>query len=193
MTAPVGIGDFACTVEAVYKLTPEAERVTDPAASTLQTPITEGTVAGWVFDLSGEVSARIGEWDELNVPHKARVVAAARVVVANGAASYLEAARYPTRSSGDSYAAVLWDRYISGIEALALIVAFLIKDEEGVDPGPGEDDGGPSRVQFSFPPPFFTDSLPAVEYAAGVITREEATTPWPYMPDQGDGTGVTDG
>ena len=79
---------FDCTVDAVYALAPETERLTDGATSRMPTPITEATVAGWITDVGAQV----------------------------GAASYLEAARYPTTSglNDSSYPGVLWGRSRGG-------------------------------------------------------------------------------
>jgi hypothetical protein len=158
MTSPVAIGPFAATVDAVYNLAPEAERVTDGNLSKLPTPITEDTVARWVEEVSAAVSVGIGPWASFTGPTLERVSAAARAVVANGAASYLEAARYPTRAdlNDSTYAGVLWRRYTDGVATLAGQVTALI------------DAGGPDVIIFTgragpfgvFPEPYFVDGDP---------------------------------
>ena len=50
---------FDCTVDAVYALAPEAERLTDGATSRMPTPITEATVAGWITDVGAQVAGAL--------------------------------------------------------------------------------------------------------------------------------------
>src|SRR5664279_5360870 len=45
---------FDCTVDAVYALAPETERLTDGATSRMPTPITEATVAGWITEVGAQ-------------------------------------------------------------------------------------------------------------------------------------------
>lgn len=161
MTAPPVVpgayGVFQTTLDAVYDLCPEAERVTDANASQLPTPITEDTVARWIEDISNAVSAGIGPWPMIAGPAGERIQAAAKAVIANGAASYLQAARYPTRaSSNDStYSGVLWLRYQQGLDALKAQVTAII-DEGGTEvvPEPGAGTKGPYGA---FPPTYFAD------------------------------------
>lgn len=129
------IGTFKCTVDLVYALCPEAERVTDSNQSGLNTPITEVTVEQWVLDLDASVNAAIGAWSVITGTTRDEIVAAGRRVVADGAASYLEAARYPTRASlnDSTYAGVLWERYLAGVAALrARVTEILDTGGEGV-------------------------------------------------------------
>lgn len=161
MSAPggVGVGVFDTLVDAVYALCPEADRVTDANnGSRLQTPITEDTVASWIVDVSAAVDAGIGPWGDITgTVVLARVTAAARAVVANGAASYLEAARYPTRANlnDSTYAGVLWQRYLAGLAQLKAEVKEIITDD---DPGDVDVDGrgGPFG---RFPCTYFVDGI----------------------------------
>src|SRR5450631_834374 len=50
---------FDCTVDAVYALAPETERLTDGATSRMPTPITEATVAGWITDVGAQVAGAL--------------------------------------------------------------------------------------------------------------------------------------
>jgi hypothetical protein len=152
-------GVFDTTVDAVYDLAPEADRVTDPNNSTLPTPITEDTVARWIVDISNAVAGSIGPWGDITGEVAlSGVKSAARACIANGAASYLEAARYPTRANmnDSSYAGVLWARYTAGVTALKEQVKLIIAED---DPGEVEQ-GGPSGGPFgSFPPTYFADGM----------------------------------
>ena len=152
-------GVFATTVEAVYALAPEAERITDPADSRMPTPITEATVAGWILDLSAQLA---GAALRLNLVDPGPVLddlhASARATVACGAASYLEAARYPTRAglNDSSYAGVLWARYQQGTAALVVQLDAAI-----MDAGPEIEHVGPESGPFGrFPDPFWADLGP---------------------------------
>ena len=154
MSAPIGM--FGCTVESVYALAPEAERVTDGNNSRMPTPITEDTVAGWITDIDAEVAGALVRINLIGVgPNLTTLQTAARTVVANGAASYLEAARYPTRSSlnDTTYAGVLWGRYQAGVTALVSQLNAVIVDA-GSDVGTTGAESGPFGV---FPCTYFTD------------------------------------
>lgn len=147
---------FGTPVGAVYALCPEAERVTDPNASRLPTPITETTVAGWIVDISSAVAVGIGPWGSFTGPTLESIRAAARAVVANGAASYLEAARYPTAAglNDSNYAGMLWARYTVGVEALKAQVTELLDSGGGdvVTPETG-------RAVAAFPATYFGDGV----------------------------------
>lgn len=175
---------FGCTVDAVYQLAPEAERLTDPAGSALATPITESTVQQWIIDVSSALSAGIGDWADLTGDTLLGVQAAGRAVVACGAASYLEAARYPTHSSmnDSSYAGVLWLRYTEGMASLAATVKAAV-DAGGEDVTPDVRESGPFG---SFPPAYFADA--PVQLVGAVV---DPTGVWVGGGDWPD-MGVTD-
>jgi len=153
-----GVGVFAALVDAVYRLAPDAERISETNNDArMPTPITEETVKAWVIEVSDAVSIGIGPWGNLTGDTLERVRAAARAVVANGAASYLQAARYPTKSTlnDSSYAGVLWERYKEGLANLKALIAELLEDggEDIVVPGAGSGGGF-----GSFPAPYFLDA-----------------------------------
>jgi hypothetical protein len=150
-------GVFDALVDAVYALCPEADRVTDSNQSGLSTPITEDTVRTWLLDVSAFVDARLGRWHELTGATLTRITSAARTVVTDGAASYLEAARYPTRASlnDSTYAGVLWDRYQTGLLALQADVTELF-DDPGADGDVAASTSGPYGA---FPPTYFADGM----------------------------------
>lgn len=156
---PAVYGVFDATVDSVYDLVPEADRVTDANNSTLPTPITEDTVARWLVAVSDAVAAGIGDWRGFTGDNLEAVKAAGRAVVANGAASYLEAARYPTRAGLDdsTYAGVLWTRYTQGVTALAESVAASVATG---DTGGGADSVQSGPFGAGFPDPFFVDGDP---------------------------------
>lgn len=155
---PTGYGVFNTTVESVYALAPEAERVTDPNTSRMPTPITEATIGGWITDLSAQVA---GAALRLNLIDPGPVLdglyASARSVVACGAASYLEAARYPTRASlnDSTYAGVLWARFTTGTTALVAQLNAVIVDA-GVEVETTGTESGPFGY---FPRKYFTDGM----------------------------------
>lgn len=160
MTAPTGLAPFGTLVDDVYDLTPEVERVTDPNQSNLPTPITEDTVGRYITSVSSAVAAGIGPWGTLTGGSLDAVKAAARTVVANGAASYLQAARYPSRAgvNDSSYAGVLWQRYESGLAALKAEVARIIDAGTGTGPDPEDPLVGSNGGPFgSFPLTYFAD------------------------------------
>ncbi len=156
------IPPFGVTVDEVFALCPEAERLTVPDGR-LPTPITDARVHQWVVDVSNRVQAKIGdEWVVLEpVSRRETIRNAGRSVVAVGAASYLEAARYSTdRGVNDagSYPDVLWTRYKESLSDLVDLV-----DRWVIPVVAGEGDGSPaagSGAHWSFPPPVFCDRRP---------------------------------
>lgn len=154
--APAVYGSFATTIDAAFRLCPEAERVTDPNESRLPNPITEDTIAAWIVEVSDLLGTMIGEWDELTGATATRVIAGCRAAVANGAASYMEAARYPTQQSG--YAATLWARFLAIAAALAETIAHEIGEGGGDVEPPADASGGAPYA--AFPATYFTDADP---------------------------------
>lgn len=171
-------GPFGATVDGVIALVPTA-RLLDDTAVPVPVPtgglepgrgggtfaVSVSTVAAWVEELSARLALRLDGWQRLTATPVApettsdrdQLVAFARDLVHNGAASYLEAARYPERSAAatTSYAAVLWARFESGLADLSTWLERRLEDGTDVADAPALA-GVPAA---SFPPPRFLDSL----------------------------------
>jgi hypothetical protein len=169
------VAPFGATRAGVTGLVPEARLVPGDALVEGRYGVTEAQVDRWLDELSGDVSVRLDGWERLtNVAvldttggepvtliegDRDRVRAWAAGVIHNGAASYLEAARHPERSSvnSDSYSAVLWDRYTTGLDRVA---AWLTGRLDALEPGdveePAPEYAGPA---YSFPTPLIGDRL----------------------------------
>lgn len=138
---------FDASVAGVQALIPEAKLPVTLAPGVRG--VTVAQAEAWVADFSGRVALRLTGYDLLPEPQLSRVRQAARDLVHNATASYVEAARFPERAL-DGYAALLWSRYAEGLSSLE---AWLRPD-----PG-GGGDGGLSSLAgtpaFSFPLPLF--------------------------------------
>lgn len=134
------VAPFDATVAGVTALVPEATVVDTVVPG--QRAVTRDQVASWVAALSANVDARLTARSRLDAddPRSVAVVAAARDLVHNGAASYLEAARHPERASktDTSYAEVLWARYTDGLVALAATLDGWLDDGAGVPLAPSQ-------------------------------------------------------
>lgn len=162
MTAPAEpVPPFGTTVAGVLALVPEAKLVTEEAKAAGAKGVTELDVLGWLDGLSATVSLRLDGWEQLeavatdeldSLPDRELFVARARDLVHNGAASYLEAARYPERAgrAGTSYDTVLWARFEAGLLELA---GWLSRRVDTGDSGVAS--AAPS-LAYSFPEPSFT-------------------------------------
>lgn len=156
--APPPVAPFGATVAGVLALTPEATLVTAAQLVAGRRGVTEADVIGWLEGLSARVSLRLDGWERLeavvidgadSLPDRAILIAQARDLVHNGAASYLEAARYPERAAkaDTSYAAVLWARFEGGLE---LLYGWLsVRVNTGLLEGGAT--GGTPSLDFSFP------------------------------------------
>lgn len=131
---------FDATVAGVTALVPEATVVDTVVPG--QRAVTHDQVTSWVAALSANVDARLAARGRLpgDDPRSVAVVAAARDLVHNGAASYLEAARHPERASktDSSYAEVLWQRYTGGLAALGAALDGWLDDGAGLAPAPSQ-------------------------------------------------------
>lgn len=161
-----GVAPFGASVAGVTSLVPEARLWTS------SNPIPAGTyavtidqVAAWVDELTGVVAMTLDGWQRLNAVAVApettsdrdQLVAYARTVVHNGAASYLEAARHPERAgvNDTSYAAVLWARYTDGLTRLTAWLATRLAAGDTADgPDPAAD-----LPAYAFPTPLVGDLL----------------------------------
>lgn len=167
------VAPFGATRNGVTGLVPEARLTPGDAVVVGKYGVTEGQVDRWLDELSGDVSVRLDGWERLSdAPvlaedevtvlvegDRTRLRAWAAGVVHNGAASYLEAARHPERAgvNDTSYAAVLWDRYVAGLDKVAAWLEGRLEDpDQGDQPTPDADATGPL---FSFPAPLVGDRL----------------------------------
>ena len=162
MTAPAEpVPPFGATVAGVLALVPEAKLVTQADRDAGRHGVTVEDVLGWLAGLSATVSLRLDGWEQLeaattdeldSLPDRELFVARARDLVHNGAASYLEAARYPERAgrAGTSYDTVLWARFEAGLLELAGWLSRRVDTGEA-----GASVAAPS-LAYSFPEPSFT-------------------------------------
>lgn len=171
-TPDAPVAPFGATRAGVTGLVPEARLVAGDVLVEGRYGVTEAQVDRWLDELSGDVSVRLDGWerltdepvlDELGAVliegDRTRLRAWAAGVIHNGAASYLEAARHPERSSlnEDTYSGVLWARYTTGLDKLAGWLDLRLAALE-----PGDVDladayaGGPA---FEFPAPLVGDGL----------------------------------
>lgn len=134
MPSTTPVDPFGCTVADVAALVPEATILASRSAG--QKGVTEADVTDWITRLSSETAVALHRWSNLPEGQRTSITTTARNLVANGAASYLEAARAPERAAianTASYAQVLWERYTSGVKALAVTVnEWLTQDPSGV-------------------------------------------------------------
>lgn len=162
---------FGATRLGVTGLVPEARLIPGDVLPVGKYGVTEAQVDRWLDELSGDVAVRLDGWERLsNDPvldgitvlidgDRDRLKAWAAGVIHNGAASYLEAARHPERAgvNDTSYAAVLWDRYTTGLDKLDAWLTKRLDDLETGDELPGDVDAdGPG---YYFPTPLIGDSL----------------------------------
>lgn len=158
------VAPFGATRKGVTDLVPEARLIAgDGPLPAGQYGITEAQVDRWVDELTGAVAMRLDGWQGLPAEPLApeldsdrdQLTAYARTIIHNGAASYLEAARHPERSSVNdtTYAGLLWDRYKSGLDELATWLEVRLAAGA---PTPDTGGGGPA---FSFPTPLVGDGL----------------------------------
>jgi hypothetical protein len=146
---------FGATVTGVAALVPSAPiRDQIPAG---QKGITTAQVETWLDELSNTVDLRLAGRERLrDEARKTALVDAARGVVCNGVASYVEAARFAERAAvaDTSYAEVLWRRYQSGLVELVALLTGWLDDEDDAVPEPGG--GSPA---WSFPETAFPDGM----------------------------------
>ena len=108
------------SVDDVLALVPEAQ-LGQPVDAVASRAITEADVQAWIEQAAGAVQVRCSGWMALPPADRAAFKAAARGVVARGAAALLEAARFPERSgvADTSHAQWLRAQYEAGLEELA--------------------------------------------------------------------------
>lgn len=167
METDTPVEPFGATVAGAWALVPEARLYDGPMPPPAGTyAVTVPQVDAWVREVSGAVAMRLTGWQGLNdepvapetTSDRDQLIEYARTVIHNGAASYLEAARHPERSSvnTESYSAVLWQRYRDGLEDLAGWIEKRLTAPEAGDELPVDGAGGPIG---SFPVPLFGDGV----------------------------------
>lgn len=165
--ADAPVAPFGATRKGVTDLVPEARLIPgDGPLPAGQYGITEAQVDRWVDELTGAVAMRLTGWQRLNDQpvepetdsDRDQLIAYARTLIHNGAASYVEAARHPERAEPNttSYAGVLWDRYRTGLDELTgWLEARLAADDAGDEDAPVDT----GDLAYSFPAPLFGDGL----------------------------------
>lgn len=162
---PVEPVTWGCTVDDVLRLLPGVV-ITDglvmesgpsnPHYRGTGRRITREDVQEYIRSVASRVSARVWRFDAAPDRFRDNLRLMARDLVANGAASYVQAALYPAgtgSNDGGGYAGVLWARFQTELDDLAAQVEDAVTN-------PGEDGlgvGGP--VSSSGPAPFFSDEL----------------------------------
>lgn len=165
MTSPAEpVPPFGATVAGVLALVPEAKLITAADRTAGRFGVTADDVLEWLAGLSARVSRTLDGWEQLeavttddadSLPDRALLIAEARDAVHNGAASYLEAARYPERAgrAGTSYDTVLWARFERILEEL---YAWLRVRVDTGEAGAELAGGGAPSLAYSFPEASFT-------------------------------------
>lgn len=156
------VDPFGASAQGAIDLVPEARIRTGPPVAG-QYGVTIAQVQAWVEELTGVLGMTLDGWERLSdspedgqpTSDREDLASYARTVIHNGAASYLEAARHPERAgvNDTSYAAVLWARYLEGLDRLT---GWLAARLAALEPGDEDYAGGPDG---SFPDPLFGDGL----------------------------------
>lgn len=161
---------FGATRAGVTALVPEAQVVAELAPG--RRGVTEAQLDAWLAELSGRVARALDGWETLpdepdpaeteageTLSDREELILAARGVVHNGAASYLEAARHPEQAgkATTTYAAVLWQRFEDGLAELVDWLAIRLERGDPADTGDGL--VGAPGLAYAFPDPTFTAGL----------------------------------
>lgn len=166
MTTPAPLADvppWDANVDGVRDLLPDATIYRDGTVPAGRRGVTEPQVRTWLVGLSGRASLYLDGWEKLSttvdegaeLSDRQRFADLARDAVHNGAASYVEAARYPEQQgkAATSYAAVLWSRYEAVLEELKRWLDVRLAAPAELDPTATTAGGEPA---YYFPPPSFT-------------------------------------
>lgn len=158
---PVEPVTWGATVDDVLRLLPGVV-ITDGVISEPSNSMYVGTgrkvtredVQGFIWMVASRVSARAWKFEQAPERFRENVRTMARDLVANGAASYTQAALYPAGTAtneGGGYAGVLWERFQTQLDTLAEQVEDAVSNPE---------DGATSGwVSSSAPAPFFSDEM----------------------------------
>ncbi|WP_053207943.1 hypothetical protein [Jiangella muralis] len=149
---------WGATVDGVAALLPDAPLLESAPVNPQpgQKIVTRATVQEWVDQFCAKVALRLDGWEALRDDSRREYVKlTACDLVHNAAGSYAQAARFPERAgkATDSYSGILWDRYTTGLDALAKLVEEWTQDpDESADPTS-------DRPAWSFPPVTFYDGI----------------------------------
>ena len=153
---------FGCDVDDVLRLLPGVTVVDGPVVGPSNPRyagqgrvVSREDVEGFIVQVASRVSARLWRFDRTPEVFRENVRVMARDLVANGAASYVQAAVFPGSTSpndGSSYAAVLWARFQTDLDRVVATVDEIIDDGQTGEPAVG-------RVAWSAPAPFFSDEM----------------------------------
>lgn len=153
---------WGCTVDDVLRLLPGvviADGVISEPSNSMYVStgrkVTREDVQGFIWMVASRVSARAWKFEQAPERFRENVATMARDLVANGAASYTQAALYPAGTAtneGGGYAAVLWERFQTQLDTLA-------EDVEDAVTNPDVGPLGDGRVSSSAPAPFFSDEM----------------------------------
>jgi len=134
---------WGVTVEEVSALAPhitigtDPDAVEDPVFFKADRSISTGEVTAWIADVAGRVSLRLDNLGRITDEARLTTIGkAAHDATVNGAASYLVAAAHPVGqvNAGEGYAALLWSRYESALEAVGLVLdGWIIEIDSKVD------------------------------------------------------------
>lgn len=171
MTLPTSPDDpvapWDATVAGVADLLPDAKLYdTAEAIPAGRRGVTRAQVRTWLVGLSGRASIALDGWEKLSttvdegaeLSDRDRFADLARDAVHNGAASYVEAARFPEAQgkAASSYAAVLWARYEATLADLGKWLELRLADPLELEP---EAQAAATVIDYSFPPVSFTPWL----------------------------------
>lgn len=160
---PVEPVTWGCTVDDVLRLLPGVV-ITDgvlsdsgpsnPMYVSTGRRVTREDVQGFIWMVASRVSARAWKFEQAPERFRENVHTMARDLVANGAASYTQAALYPAgtgSNDGGGYAGVLWARFQTQLDTLAEQVEDAVSNPE--------DEATNGWVSSSAPAPFFSDEM----------------------------------
>lgn len=151
----VSIRDIGVLVRTTPIINP-ADLVNGPRDPDLT--VTTSEVTAWIEQLTGRLDAMLTDLDRVNTASSTytSLVTSGRDAIANGVASYIEAAGHPEQAATaeSSYATVLWDRWQTITSQLRNDLAAAL-DANGPGVGPPT---GRSAAAWSFPPPALPDN-----------------------------------
>ncbi|ALY09860.1 hypothetical protein SEA_JAYCOOKIE_14 [Arthrobacter phage JayCookie] len=130
----------------------------DPYNATTVRKLTNQQVQKFINDVTAMVDMRLHERARItDEVFTAKIAAAAKDIVTNGAGSYLVAAAFPMKAGPNentSYGAELWNRYKYGLEELEKAIADFIKAGDGIVVVEK-----PSSIAAFFPPVRIRDDM----------------------------------
>lgn len=153
-SAELGLAGAVVAASVVVDANPFGAVLEDATALVVKTALTSssnpslGEARGYVADVANRVSVRLARRSELAELERTAIEAAARGVVALGAAAYISDAMHPERANSQGekrYGEVLWQRHLTGLAELEEDLGARLTAGGVLSPG--------GRVAASFPPP----------------------------------------